>query len=68
MKAWHIGICIGFIVLGVVLVVAGAGVFAFLAPLGCVAIMAMMFWMMAPSRLKAKVRGFAGGIRGHHAA
>ena len=68
MKAWHIGLCIGFMALGLVLVVTGAGAFAFLAPLGCVAMMAMMFWMMAPSRFKTKLRGFAGGIRSHHAA
>ena len=54
MKAWHIGLCIGFMALGLVLVVTGAGAFAFLAPLGCVAMMAMMFWMMAPSRFKTK--------------
>jgi len=34
-------------VLAIVLVVAGAGGLAFLAPLGCVAMMGMMFWMMA---------------------
>ena len=32
-------------VLAIVLAVAGAGAFAFLAPLGCVAMMAMV-WMM----------------------
>jgi hypothetical protein len=68
MKAWHIGLCIGFMALGLVLVVTGAGAFAFLAPLGCVAMMAMMFWMMAPSRFKTKLRGLVGGIRSHHAA
>ena len=38
--------CGAFMVLAVVLAVAGAGAFAFLAPLGCVAMMAMMVWMM----------------------
>ena len=67
MKTWHIGVCIGFMALGVVLVVAGAGAFVFLAPLGCAAMMAMMVWMMVPSKLKTKVRSFATGIRRHHA-
>jgi hypothetical protein len=34
------------VVVAVVLVVAGAGSWAFLAPLGCVAMMGMMVWMM----------------------
>ncbi len=38
--------CGGLMVLAVVLAVAGAGAFAFLAPLGCVAMMGMMVWMM----------------------
>lgn len=68
MKIWHIGLCIGLMAVGVALVVAGAGAFVLLAPLGCVAMMAMMVWMMAPSRLKAKVRGLAGGAHGRRAA
>jgi hypothetical protein len=68
MRGWHIGVCIGLMAVGLVLVMVGAGVFAFLAPLGCVAMMAMMFWMMAPSSLKTKARGFAGRFGGHHAA
>lgn len=67
MKAWHIGVCIGLMALGVVLVVAGAGAFAFLAPLGCAAMMAMMVWMMAPSQFKGKLRSFASGIRRNQA-
>ena len=38
--------CGALMVLAVVLAVAGAGTFAFLAPLGCVAMMAMMVFMM----------------------
>ena len=38
--------CGALMVLAMVLAVAGAGAFAFLAPLGCVAMMAMMVWMM----------------------
>ena len=68
MKTWHMGLCVGLMALGVVLVAAGAGGFAFLAPLGCAAMMAMMFWMMVPSRLKAKVRGSVSGLRRHQAA
>jgi hypothetical protein len=65
MKTWHIAVCVGFMALGVVLVVAGAGAFVFLAPLGCAAMMAMMVWMMVPSRVKKKARGFASVIRRH---
>jgi uncharacterized membrane protein len=39
-------LCGGLMVLAVVLLAVGAGGFAFLAPLGCVAMMAMMVWMM----------------------
>ena len=46
MKVWHIGICVGLMGIAFVLVFAGAGAFAFLAPLGCAAMMAMMVWMM----------------------
>jgi hypothetical protein len=38
--------CGGMMVIAVVLVVAGAGSWAFLAPLGCVAMMGVMAWMM----------------------
>jgi hypothetical protein len=65
MKSWHMGVCVGLMALGVVLAVAGAGAFAFLAPLGCAVMMGMMVWMMVPPRLKTKVRGFASGIRRH---
>jgi hypothetical protein len=46
MKHWHIGLCVGLMALAAVLAVAGAGAFAFLAPLGCAAMMGMMVWMM----------------------
>ena len=46
MKTWHMGVCVGLMAIAVVLVVAGAGALAFLAPLGCVAMMGMMVWMM----------------------
>ncbi|HSI81548.1 MAG TPA: hypothetical protein VK919_12950 [Solirubrobacterales bacterium] len=65
MKPWHIGVCVGLMVLAVVLVAAGAGALAFIAPLGCVAMMAMMVWMMASPRLRTRVRGWAGGLRWH---
>ncbi len=39
-------LCGALMVLAVVLAVAGAGAFAFLAPLGCVAMMGAMVWMM----------------------
>ncbi len=38
--------CGALMVIAVVLAAAGAGAFAFLAPLGCVTMMAMMVWMM----------------------
>ena len=65
MKTWHMGLCVGLMALGVVLAVVGAGAFAFLAPLGCAVMMAMMVWMMVPSQLKMKVRSFARGVRRH---
>ena len=68
MKAWHVGVCIGLMALGVLLAGAGAGAFAFVAPLGCAAMMAMMVWMMVPSQLKTKVRGLTSGSRRHQAA
>jgi hypothetical protein len=46
MKAWHVGVCVGLAALAVALVMAGAEGFAFLAPLGCAAMMGMMIWMM----------------------
>lgn len=46
MKSWHIAVCVGLMALAVGLVVAGAGAFAFIAPLGCAAMMGMMIWMM----------------------
>jgi hypothetical protein len=42
----HLWICAGLVGLGIVLVVAGAGSFAFLPALGCAAMMGMMVWMM----------------------
>jgi hypothetical protein len=38
--------CGALMILGVVLAVTGAGAVAFLAPLGCVAMMGVMVWMM----------------------
>ena len=46
MKHSHMLICVALMVLGIVLVVAGAGAFAFVAPLGCALMMGMMIWMM----------------------
>ena len=42
----HIAICVGLVAVAIVLIAAGAGGFAFLAPLGCVVMMGMMIWMM----------------------
>jgi hypothetical protein len=42
--------CGALMVLAIVLVVAGAGAWAFLAPLGCVAMMGAMVWMMVRHR------------------
>ena len=46
MKPWHMAICAGLLVVTGVLLAAGVGVFAFIAPLGCVLMMGMMIWMM----------------------
>ena len=49
MKHWHILLCVGFVIAGVVLVGAGAGSFAFVPTLGCAAMMGAMVWMMMRS-------------------
>lgn len=67
MKTWHIGICVGLVALTAILVAAGGGAFALIGTLGCVAMMAMMVWMMAPRALKEKARGFATGVGKHEA-
>jgi hypothetical protein len=41
----HLWICAGLVGVGIVLVVVGAGAFAFLPALGCAAMMGMMVWM-----------------------
>ena len=46
MKSWHMTACAGLVVVAIVLVAAGAGAFALIAPLGCVLMMCMMIWMM----------------------
>jgi hypothetical protein len=47
MKHWHhMAICAGLVAVAIVLVAAGAGTFAFIAPLGCALMMGMMIWMM----------------------
>lgn len=46
MKAWHMWACAALAAAAIVLVVTGAGALAFLAPLGCAAMMGMMVWMM----------------------
>ncbi|HEX6023824.1 MAG TPA: hypothetical protein VFZ00_17670 [Solirubrobacter sp.] len=46
MKPWHMAICAGLLAITIVLVAAGVGVFAFIAPLGCALMMGMMIWMM----------------------
>ena len=46
MKSWHMMLCAVFVVVGIVLVTAGAGAFAFLPALGCMLMMGMMIWMM----------------------
>ena len=47
MKHWHhMAICAGLVAVAIVLVAAGAGAFALIAPLGCVLMMGMMIWMM----------------------
>jgi hypothetical protein len=67
MKTWHVGICVGLMALAVILIAAGSGAFAFIGSLGCVAMMAMMIWMMTPRALKEKVHGFATGVGKHEA-
>ena len=46
MKAWHMLICLGLVIAGVVLATAGASAFAFIPALGCALMMGMMIWMM----------------------
>jgi hypothetical protein len=46
MKPWHMLACAGLLAVAIVLVAAGAGAFAFIAPLGCMLMMGMMVWMM----------------------
>jgi hypothetical protein len=46
MKSWHMLACVGLVIVAIGLVAAGAGGFAFIAPLGCVLMMGMMIWMM----------------------
>ena len=46
MKHWHMAICAGLLAVAIVLVAAGVGVFALIAPLGCMLMMGMMIWMM----------------------
>lgn len=46
MKSWHMLACVGLVIVAIGLVAAGAGAFAFIAPLGCVLMMGMMIWMM----------------------
>ena len=46
MKRWHMYICAGLVVVGIVLVTAGASAFAFIPALGCALMMGMMVWMM----------------------
>jgi hypothetical protein len=46
MKSWHMLVCAGLVGVAIMLVAAGAGAFAFIAPLGCVLMMGMMIWMM----------------------
>ena len=46
MNHWHhMAICAGLVAVAIVLVAAGAGEFAFIAPLAC-ALMMGMIWMM----------------------
>jgi hypothetical protein len=46
MKTWHMLACAGLLAVAILLVAAGAGAFAVIAPLGCVLMMGMMIWMM----------------------
>lgn len=66
MKVWHVGVCVGVMAIAAALVVAGAGALALIAPLGCVAMMGMMVWMMASPKLRKSVRTLVGGVRSHH--
>lgn len=51
MRHWHhMAICAGLVVVGIVLVTAGAGAFAFVPALGCMLMMGMMIWMMVRPR------------------
>ena len=42
----HMWICVALMIIAIVLVAAGAGTLAFLAPLACAGMMVMMVWMM----------------------
>jgi hypothetical protein len=46
MKSWHMLICLGLIVLGVVLVATGASAVAFLPAIACMLMMGAMMWIM----------------------
>jgi hypothetical protein len=46
MKPWHMLICAGLVIVGIVLITAGAQAFAFIPALGCALMMGMMIWMM----------------------
>jgi hypothetical protein len=39
-------ICAGLVIVGIVLITAGAQAFAFIPALGCALMMGMMIWMM----------------------
>ena len=55
MKPWHLLVCAGLVIVGIVLVTAGADAFAFIPALGCALMMGMMIWMMV------RARGHGGG-------
>jgi hypothetical protein len=46
MKSWHMLACAGLVIVAIVLVAAGAGAYAFIAPIGCVLMKGIMVWMM----------------------
>ena len=47
MNHWHhMALCAALVLLGIALVSAGAGAFAFIPALGCALMMGMMIWMM----------------------
>ena len=47
MMHWrHPAICAALVVVAIVLLAAGAGAFALIAPLGCILMMGLMIWMM----------------------